>query len=125
MPRDVPPFSLNFSLKNFLIWCRISDMKKNFIRVYQEFDIVDVKNHLLIFGDLSANCSQCQAIDIKLDAPHCPQCQTEFKYITFRNPKSHLPKLARLKERFPQKAIIDFDDYKRLIGAWKAQEFLK
>lgn len=93
--------------------------------MYEECDILDIKSHLIIYGDLSANCSQCQAIDIKLDATHCPQCQTEFKYITFRHPKSHLPKLARIKEKFPARKIVDFDDYTRLMGVWRAQEFLK
>jgi len=100
-------------------------MKKWFLRVYKDLDLLDIKKHLLIYGDLSANCSQCQAIDVSLDATHCPECKTEFKYIAFRNPKSHLPKIIRIKEKFPDRVIVDYEDYSRLIASWKAQEFLK
>ena len=80
---------------------------------------------MLLYGDLSANCANCQAIDIKLDAESCPQCQTEFKYIAFRNIRSHFPKLQRLHEQRPDVLFIDFDDFQRNIAAIKAQEFLR
>jgi len=100
-------------------------MSDKFIRVYQKLDIQDIQKHLLIYGDLSASCANCQAIDIKLDASQCPQCQAEFKYISFRNIKSHLPKIQKLTEERPELRIVDFDDYKRILGVFKAKEFLQ
>jgi len=100
-------------------------MKKMFLRVYQPLDIEEVKKHLLIYGDLSANCANCQAIDLKLDVKQCPQCKTDFKFIAFRNVRSHIPKLIKLHEERPEVKLIDFDDYQRHWATHKAQEFLK
>jgi len=100
-------------------------MNNKFIRIYQELDISEIKDHMLIYGDLSGNCSKCKALDIKLDAAKCPSCQTEFKYIAFRNIKNHLPKIQKLKVDRPDVVLIDFDDYKRLVGEFQAHEFFK
>jgi len=79
----------------------------------------------MIYGDLSGSCSKCQAIDLKMDVTVCPKCETEFKYVSFRNVKVHLPKMFKLMEERPHLGIIDYDDYKRNVGALKAEEFLK
>jgi hypothetical protein len=80
---------------------------------------------LMVYGDISAACENCHTIDLKLDMTHCPQCKTEFKFISFRNIKTHLPKVQRLFDERRAVKIVDFDDYKRNIGALKAEEFLK
>jgi len=100
-------------------------MGKRYIRVYQQRDILEIKEHLLIYGDLTANCANCQAIDIKFDSRQCPECKTAFKYIAFRNIKHHLPKLPKLQEERPDLIIVDHEDFARHWGAMKAQEFLK
>ena len=100
-------------------------MNPHFLRVYKKMDIQDIKEHLLICGDLSASCEKCKAINLKIDAVKCPECQSEFKYIAFRNIKSHWPKLPRIAEERPHLNFIDFDDYTRITGALKAREFLK
>jgi hypothetical protein len=122
----------------FFLWCfqeksgdkRISVilstvMSHKFIRVYQDLDVHEVKKNLLIYGDLSGQCAQCQTMDIKLDKTICPSCQTPFNYIAFRNFKSHLAKLPRLRQERPSLVIIDFDDYKNVMGALKAADFLR
>ena len=100
-------------------------MNQKFLRVYKKLDIVDIKQHLLIYGDLSANCANCQAIDVKLDARQCPQCAAGFKYIAFRNIKNHLPKLQKLNDERPDLIFVDYEDFSRNLGVLKAQEFLK
>ena len=100
-------------------------MGKMFVRVYQPLDIADIKKHLLIYGDLSANCANCQAIDLKLGSRQCPACKTEFKYIAFRNVRSHIPKLIKLHDEHPEVMLIDFDDFQRHWATLKAQEFLR
>ena len=47
-------------------------MHKKFVRVYTKIDIEDIKQHLLIYGDLSAQCANCQAMDLKLEISACP-----------------------------------------------------
>ncbi len=99
--------------------------QQKLIRVYQDLDLKDIKEHLLIYGDLSGACANCQTVDIKLNQAKCPDCQTEFKYIAFRNIKNHYPKVHHIKTERPDILIVDHDDYKRMMGALKAEEFLK
>ncbi len=96
-----------------------------FIRTYKKLDINEIKKHLLIYGDLSAQCANCQSMDLKLEMTACPKCETEFKYISFRNVRNHLPKLQKIDAERPEIQFVDFDDYKRHIGELKARDFLK
>ncbi len=100
-------------------------MSDNLIRVYQKQDVNAIKPHLLIYGDLGGSCASCNKIDIKLESKNCPGCQTEFKYISFRNVRVHVPKILKLLEQNPALMIIDYEDYSRNIGAMKAHDFLK
>ncbi len=100
-------------------------MNPKFIRVYKKLDIDEVKAHLLICGDLSASCSNCNNMNLKVDMAKCPECQTDFKYVGFRNVKDNVPKLLKLSEARPDLTFVDFDDFKRMAGGLKAQEFFK
>ncbi|OGX33866.1 MAG: hypothetical protein A3C36_00160 [Omnitrophica WOR_2 bacterium RIFCSPHIGHO2_02_FULL_52_10] len=100
-------------------------MTEKFIRTYKKFDMNEVRGHLLIYGDLSAQCAACQAVDLKLEETACPKCHAEIKYIAFRNVRSHLPKLQKINAQRPGLHIIDYEDYARELGAMKAKEFLK
>jgi len=100
-------------------------MSHKLVRIYKKYDIKEIKEHLFIYGDLSASCANCNKMDLKLDTAHCPECQTEFTYISFRNIKPHMPKVQKLLAERPHLVIVDYDDYKRNIGALKAEEFLK
>ena len=95
------------------------------IRIYKNLDLHHIQSHLLIWGELTASCSQCNNLGLKFDTLACPQCHTEFKYIAFRNIKDHLPKIVKLNQERPDIVLVDYDDFKRLSGALKAQEFLK
>lgn len=100
-------------------------MTQQLLRVYQELDMADIREHLLICGDLSSNCEKCKAINIKIDAAVCPECGTEFKYLSFRNIRSHWPKLPKILEARPHVLFVDFEDYTRILGGLKAKEFFK
>jgi len=100
-------------------------MAKKLMRVYQKLDFQDVREHTMIYGDLSAACSKCNALDIKLSESICPECRTEFTYIAFRAVKNHLPKIDKLLAENPKIILIDFDDYKRAQAETKAEDFWK
>ena len=100
-------------------------MHEKFLRVYRKMNIEEITKHLLVYGDLSAQCANCQAMELKLDSVKCPKCETPFKYISFRNVRQHLPKLQKIHETRPEVQFIDFDDYKRITGELKARDFLK
>jgi len=100
-------------------------MSDRFVRIFKKVDLNAIKKQLLIYGDVSGQCANCDTIDIKLNEPLCRSCKTEFKYVTFRNIKSHLPKLAKLDAEKPSVTIIDFDDYKMNLGKMKAEDLFK
>ncbi|MBF0523052.1 MAG: hypothetical protein HQL24_08370 [Candidatus Omnitrophica bacterium] len=100
-------------------------MSEKLIRVYKKQDVTQIKPHLMIYGDLSAACGNCNCLDVKLTDTHCPSCKTEYKYISFRNVKNHIPKIYKLIEEKPQFVIVDFDDYQRAMGDLKAQSIFK
>ena len=100
-------------------------MNEKLVRVYQLFDVKKIKANLLIYGDVSGQCGSCDAVDIRLTYANCPKCRTSFDYISFRTVKNHLPKLFKLFEDRPHMKVIDYDDYKRNLGAAKAEEFFQ
>jgi hypothetical protein len=100
-------------------------MTERFLRIYKKIDFTGVKAHLLIYGALSGCCASCRAMDIKLEVRQCPQCSSEFKFIAFQNIKDHIPKMLRLSSERPQLTFVDYDDFKKIEGALKAEEFLK
>ena len=79
----------------------------------------------MICGDLSVSCSKCNCLSVKIDMTQCPECQTEFKYISFRNTGGNMPKILKLYDLRLELTFIDFDDFKKMTGAVKAQEFFK
>lgn len=100
-------------------------MSEKFLRIYKKMDFGFVKSRLLLYGALSGSCAACKEMDIKLDARCCPKCKSEFCYIAFMNVKDHLPKMLRLSEERPDLVFVDYEDFKKIEGALKAQDFLK
>lgn len=98
---------------------------RRLVRIYQSLDLKDVTKHLLIYGAISGTCAHCNKLGVKLENLKCPQCGMEFKYISFQNVREHLPKLQKIQAERPGITLIDYEDYKRLTGEIKAQEFLK
>lgn len=100
-------------------------MSDTFIRCYAKIDSAEIKSRLLIWGDLSGQCAQCQAMNIAFGTPKCPQCGNGFGYIAFRNIKTHLPKVQKIFDEYPYLKIVDFDDYARNVSASRAKDFFK
>ncbi|MEA3346556.1 MAG: hypothetical protein U9Q21_00510 [Candidatus Auribacterota bacterium] len=100
-------------------------MSSRFMRVYKKVDIEEIRSHLIICGDLAASCEKCKEMGFKMDVDKCPSCGTEFKYLAFRNIKQNLPKLQKFSETRPDLIIVDFEDFKRIDSARKAQELFE
>ena len=103
-------------------------MSGEYLRTYRHFDIEEVKKHLLIFGDLSADCASCRALGIDgYQARECPQCKTPFKYATSRrldlHPGERFPWVRRVQEKRPDLVVIDYSDYTKTIGHKQARDF--
>ena len=97
---------------------------ERFIRIYKKFYFDEMKTHSLLYGALSGSCSNCKAMDIKLDIKQCPSCKTVFKYIGFINPREHMPKMMRIAAERPEIIFIDYDDFKKIEGELRAKDIL-
>lgn len=103
-------------------------MGREYLRVWQEFDVEEVEKHLLILGDLTGDCGACRELGIHYqDAKECPKCRTSFKYVASRRLETHpgerFQLASRLKARRPDLVFIDYEDYKKTIGRKKARDF--
>ncbi len=103
-------------------------MTREYLRMFREFDIEEVKEHLLILGDLSADCGRCRAIGIEPHrADRCPECGTNFTFATSRRMEMHPEERFRIARRYlenkPQMIFIDFQDYQKTIGQKRARDF--
>ncbi len=99
------------------------------IRVWKELNVEDIDKHLLIIDDLHGHCNSCKKTGIKIDSiDSCPECGTEFTYISTKmKPSSPNGKAIfnKLFKNHPLKLIIDYDDYKHLSDKAKASNLFK
>lgn len=101
-----------------------------YIRVWQNCDVEELGKHLLIVGDVTADCAHCRELGIDYGAAKtCPKCGTVFRFIASRltgkldsNRKTNV---KRIKERRPDLTFIDYDDYKEITGRQQARDFFK
>ncbi|MFH2137989.1 MAG: hypothetical protein ABII88_05725 [Candidatus Omnitrophota bacterium] len=104
-------------------------MANALMRIWAERDIDEVKKHLLLAGELSANCDNCQELGINfMKEAVCPSCGTAFKYIALRKKDSFRETqnmIARLKENRPDLTILDYEDIKRACAKSKANDIFR
>lgn len=101
---------------------------RSWIRVWQEKDISEVEKHLLVVGDLKADCANCKELGLDYKSVKtCPKCQTPFSFITSRrfetNPGERFQIVRRLNETRGDLLWIDYDDYKKITGRQRARDF--
>ena len=93
------------------------------IRVWKDLDLKDVAQHLIVVGELSAECFSCHQVGVESKAVQCPQCQTYFKYMAFRR-RREMGYLRKLSGDAPHLTLIDFDDFKLASGKTAARKLL-
>ena len=99
-----------------------------YLRVFKPFDIEDVRQHILIMGDLKGDCGACRALGIDAyQAKQCPECGVPFKYVSSRrleaNPGERFQLARRVHEKRPDLILIDYADYSKVLGQKKARDF--
>jgi hypothetical protein len=101
-------------------------MNKHFIRAWKEFDVDDIKSHLLVFGLKSGICENCNNIINDITTKACPVCANEFRYIAFRPEVTQDSSFyAKLKDKFSAFIAIEYNDYKKLVAKSKAFDIFK
>ncbi|MFH1202317.1 MAG: hypothetical protein V1674_05450 [Candidatus Omnitrophota bacterium] len=102
-------------------------MHTAYIRTWQNLDLEEIANHLLIIGDLTGDCNKCRQIGIEfLKSSFCPNCRTDFKYVASRR-QDGLPVfvLKKILEHNPQVTFIELKDFKLCQDRLKAKQFFK
>ena len=100
----------------------------DYLRIWEERDLSEIGAHLLIMGDTLGDCASCRCLGIGLTQKSCPQCHTEFRYITSRRIESHPGEAFRIVRRSrqerPDLIFVDYLDYKSLTGRAKGRDLL-
>ncbi|MFO8053253.1 MAG: hypothetical protein R6U54_04790 [Candidatus Omnitrophota bacterium] len=94
-----------------------------YLRVWKDLNLADIKKHLLVVGELSAECFNCHELGINSASRSCPNCGTVFKYIGFRRKIRGQDFKSFSQERTGVK-LIDFFDFKKAISKKGARDFL-
>ncbi len=99
-----------------------------YLRIWQACDIAEITKHLLIVGELTADCAACRELGINYSQAHqCPKCGTIFRFIASRNTgkldRGRAGTVKRIKDRRPDLTFIDYEDYKEITGKTQAREF--
>lgn len=103
-------------------------MNSVWLRVWSERDLTQIEPHLLILGDLKADCGNCKELGLDYKTvTQCPKCQTRFQFVTSRRFETHPGERFQivrcLAEVRKDLICIDYDDYKKLTGRQKARDF--
>src|SRR3989338_7538545 len=101
-----------------------------YIRVWQACQVEEITKHLLVVGDVTADCANCRELGIDYgQARQCPKCGTTFRFIasrlTGRLDRNRGVNISRIKERRGDLTFIDYDDYKEITGKQQARDFFK
>ena len=100
----------------------------DYLRVWEERDLSEIGSHLLIMGDTLGDCATCRCLGIDFSKKNCPQCKTEFRYVTSRRIETHSGEAFRIVRRArqarPDLLFIDYSDFKRLSDLAKGKSFL-
>ena len=97
---------------------------KSFLRIWQQADIKDIEQHMMVIGELSAECYNCHAIGLDVNLDACPECKAFFKYIGFRRKNVDAGVLTRFSEKHPRCTFIDFEDFKKALSKDGARKLL-
>lgn len=104
-------------------------MAHEFIRLWVEEDMEKVGRHLLIVGESFSDCGNCRQLGLDFaSVKSCPQCKTDFKYVTSRHSgggaAGRFRWLRKIKEIRPELHFLDYDDFERNMARRKAKDLL-
>lgn len=101
---------------------------KSFIRVWRELEIDLIPKQIIIAGQISGSCGNCNEIGLDYTkVKFCPKCNTEFKFISLRQERNAIdfPTIKKIQQTRDDLIFIDYNDFKRLEGKLKAKEFFE
>ncbi|HAJ56570.1 MAG TPA: hypothetical protein DCL35_02245 [Candidatus Omnitrophica bacterium] len=103
-------------------------MANHFFRIAREMDYDEVSKHLLIVGELTGDCFSCREVGINYTREkYCPQCKTDFKYISYRKAADAITTgaIARICTRRPDLVYVEYKDIKEIADRQKVKNIFK
>lgn len=103
-------------------------MAKFVIRVARELEFEDIKKHLLIVGELTGDCFSCRQVGIDYSREkYCPQCKTDFRFISYRKSmgSATAAQVAKISARRPDLTYVEYNDIKEISDRQKAKNIFK
>lgn len=103
-------------------------MANYYIRVAKELDYDEITKHLLIAGDLTGDCFSCREVGIDYSREkYCPQCKTDFRYITLRKFSDAVKgaQIAKLCKKRPDLTYVEYADIKEIADRLKVKKIFK
>lgn len=102
-------------------------MNKEFIRLWVEEDLEELAKHLLIVGVSMGDCGNCRQLGLDYaKVTHCPQCKTDFRFITSRQAGGGSPErfrwLRQIRAKRPELRFVDYDDFEKNTARKKAKD---
>lgn len=99
------------------------------IRVWKEFNIDEIDEHLVIIDDIQGFCPACKKTGIPHDMlKKCPSCGRIFYFATLREKgesEAAANLLRKLAVKAPHLTIIDQGDHARISTKRKSQTLFK
>lgn len=104
-------------------------MSRIFLRVYKSFTIEEVRQGLLMVGEVTANCGSCGELGLDPKSVGvCPQCNARFRFIASRRIEAHPTERFQYAQRIsnerPDLILIDLSDYQKMDSRAKARDLL-
>lgn len=103
-------------------------MSRYYFRVGCEMAYEDVVKHLLVVGELMGDCFSCRHVGIDyVREKYCPQCKTDFKYISYRKGADAITTgaIARLCQKRPDLTYVEYKDIKEIADRQKVKNIFK
>lgn len=103
-------------------------MAKYYMRIAREIEYEDISKHLLVVGELTGDCFSCRQVGINYAREkYCPQCKTDFRYISYRKTSGAITGayISRLCLKRPDLTYVEYSDVKEIADRQKAKNFFK
>ncbi len=91
-------------------------------------DFDEVSKHLLVVGELTGDCFSCRQVGINYSLEkYCPQCKTDFKYISYRKNSDAITTglISKICNRRPDLVYVEYKDVKEISDRKKVKDFFK
>ena len=97
------------------------------IRIWQEVNIPDITESIVLVDDKFGHCPNCKKIGIELkELTHCPSCNREFKYVSSKEARHGKHDIVtRSLKKLPNMKFVDYDDYEHAVSKDKLGNLFK